>query len=312
MSGMDEPNLDARREARLGGMATGAGYLIWGLSVAFYRQLDHVVPFEILAHRALWSVALIATLIAGLRRGAYLMELLRDRRKLATLTLTALIIGSNWFLFIWAVNSGRILETSLGYFINPLVSVLAGVILLGERLTRAQILAMLLACVGVVYFTVSLGFLPWISLVLAVSFAGYGYLRKITRVEALAGLFIEVVVLAPFAVVYLFYVAASAGRGTGFANGDWTTDLLLAATGPMTTVPLLLFTYGAQRIRLTTLGLLQYLVPTTSFSIAVWVYGEPLGHGMIATFGFIWIGLAIFTADTWRKERELRRVVPAD
>lgn len=310
MSDTDELNSDARREARLGGMATGAGYLIWGLSVAFYRQLDHVVPFEILAHRAMWSVALIAALILGLRRGAYLMELLRDRRKLATLTLTALIIGSNWFLFIWAVNSGRILETSLGYFINPLVSVLAGVVLLGERLTRAQIVAMLLAAAGVVYFTVSLGFLPWISLVLAVSFAGYGYLRKITRVEALAGLFVEVLVLAPFALVYFFYV--SAHGGSGFATGDWTTDLLLAATGPMTTVPLLLFTYGAQRIRLTTLGLLQYLVPTTSFSIAVWVYGEPLGQGLIATFGFIWIGLAIFTADTWRKERELRRVVAAD
>lgn len=309
MSDLGQLHIELKREATLGGAATGSGYLMWGFSVIFYKQLAHVVPFEILAHRALWSVGLIAALIFGLRRGAHLAELLRDRRRLATLTLTALIIGSNWFLFIWAVNSGRILETSLGYFINPLVSVLAGVVLLGERLTRPQIAAMVLATLGVVYFTLSLGFLPWISLVLAVSFAGYGYLRKITRVEALSGLFIEVLVLAPFAVGYLLYV--SAHGATGFAHDGWATGLLLAATGPMTTVPLLLFTYGAQRIRLTTLGLLQYLVPTTSFSIAVWVYGEPLGLGQIVTFGLIWIGLAIFTADTWAREGALRRGIAA-
>lgn len=309
MSDTTSSTIDLKREATLGGTATGAGYLLWGLSVIFYKQLAHVVPFEILAHRTLWSVGLIALLIFGLGRSVHLFELLADRRKIATLVVTALIIGSNWFLFIWAVNSGRILETSLGYFINPLVSVLMGVVLLGERLTRPQIAAMALATAGVVYFTVSLGFLPWISLVLAVSFAGYGYLRKITKVEALAGLFVEVMVLAPFAIFYIFYL--SNHGGTGFANDGIATALLLAATGPMTTVPLLLFTYGAQRVRLTTLGLLQYLVPTTSFSIAVWVYGEPLGHGQIVTFGFIWLGLAIFTVDLWRRERALRRPLPA-
>lgn len=306
MSDSLQSETDARREVTLGILATGAGYVIWGLSVIFYKQLEHVVPFEILAHRTLWSVGLIALLIFGLRRSAHFAELLRDRRKLATLAMTGFILGSNWFLFIWAVNSGRILETSLGYFINPLMSVLAGVVLLGERLTRPQILAMALATLGVIYFTFSLGFLPWISIYLAVSFAGYGYLRKITRVEALAGLFIEVLALAPIAAAYLFYV--SAHGGSGFGNGDWLTDLLLVATGPMTTVPLLLFTFGAQRIRLTTLGLLQYLVPTMSFAIAVWLYDEPLGQGQMVTFGLIWAGLAIFSADTWRRERELRRV----
>lgn len=293
------------REATLGGAAAGAGYLLWGLSVIFYRQLANVVPFEILAHRTLWSILLVGGLILGLRRGAHLAELLRDRRKLATLALTAMILGSNWWLFIWAVNSGRILETSLGYFINPLVSVLIGVFVLGERLSRPQIAATGLAIAGVAWFTFALGFLPWISLVLALSFAVYGYLRKITRVDALAGLLVEVLVMAPFAVCYLAYT--SAHEGTSFVKEGWLTDALLIATGPMTTLPLLLFTYGAQRIRLTTLGLLQYLVPTTSFAIAVWVYGEPLGHGQIVTFGFIWLGLAVFTVDMWRKERELRR-----
>lgn len=293
------------REATLGGAAAGAGYLLWGLSVIFYRQLANVVPFEILAHRTLWSILLVGALICALRRGVHLAELLRDRTKLATLALTAMILGSNWWLFIWAVNSGRILETSLGYFINPLVSVLIGVFVLGERLSRPQIAATGLAIAGVAYFTFALGFLPWISLVLALSFAAYGYLRKITRVDALAGLFIEVLAMAPFALAYLAY--ASTHGGTSFVKAGWLTDLLLVATGPMTTLPLLLFTYGAQRIRLTTLGLLQYLVPTTSFVIAVWMYGEPLGHGQLVTFGFIWIGLAIFTVDMWRKEREFRR-----
>lgn len=297
------------REATLGGLAAGAGYMFWGLSVIFYRQLAHVVPFEILAHRTLWSILLIVALIFGLGRGVHLGALLRDRRKLATLAASAMVLATNWGIFIWAINSGRILETSLGYFINPLVSVLLGVALLGERLSRPQISAVVLATAAVAWFTFSLGFLPWIALVLAASFAAYGYLRKITRVDALAGLLIEVVVMSPFAIAYLAY--ASAHGGTGFAKDGWLTDALLVATGPMTTLPLVLFTYGAQRVRLTTLGLLQYLVPTMSFVIAIWVYGEPLGHGQMVTFGLIWIGLAIFTVDAWRKERELRRTVTA-
>ena len=187
------------REAYLGGLAAGAGYTFWGLSVIFYRQLAHVAPFEIMAHRTLWSILLVTVLIFGLGRGRYLADLLRDRRRVATLALSAMILATNWGLFIWAINSGRILETSLGYFINPLVSVLLGVVLLGERLSRPQISAVALATVAVAWFTFSLGFLPWVSLALAASFAGYGYLRKITRVDALAGLLIEVVVMSPFA-----------------------------------------------------------------------------------------------------------------
>lgn len=289
----------------LGAAAAGAGYLLWGLSVIYYKQLADVSPFEILAHRALWSIALIATFIVALGRGPRVLAILRERKTFATLCVTATIIGSNWFIFIWAVNSGRVLETSLGYFINPLVSVLAGVVLLGERLSRPQMVAMALAAAGVAYFTFALGYLPAISLFLAVSFAGYGYLRKITRVEALEGLFVEVIFIAPFGAAYLFWL--SAHGGTGFGRGDWLTVLLLVLTGPLTTVPLLFFTYGARRIRLTTLGLLQYLVPTTSFAIAVWIYDEPLGKGQIVTFALIWAALAIFTVDIWRKERETRR-----
>ncbi|MDR3499583.1 MAG: EamA family transporter RarD [Parvibaculum sp.] len=300
---------EIRRQAVLGAAAAAVGYLTWGLSVIYYRQLADVSPIEILAHRALWSLLLVSICILAFGRMPHLMTVLRDRRALALLTVTATIIGSNWLVFIWAVNSGRILETSLGYFINPLVSVLAGVVLLGERLSRAQIVAMALAAAGVFYFTLALGFVPWISLFLAFSFAGYGYLKKIMRVEALEGLFVEVLVIAPFGIAYLIW--QSGHGGSGFIHDGLYTDALLVLTGPMTTIPLLLFTFGAQRIRLTTLGLMQYLVPTTSFAIAVWLYGEPLEQGKIVTFAMIWTGLAIFTVDTWRKERELRRVLPS-
>jgi chloramphenicol-sensitive protein RarD len=309
MSDISQSDDETRRQARLGLAAAAVGYLTWGLSVIYYRQLANVSPFEILAHRALWSLLLVAACLAAFGRLGKLRAVLRDRRAVATLCVTATIIGSNWLVFIWAVNSGRILETSLGYFINPLVSVLAGVVLLGERLSRAQMVAMALAAAGVFYFTLALGFVPWISLFLAFSFAGYGYLKKIMRVEALEGLFVEVLVIAPFGIAYLIW--QSGHGGSGFIHDGLYTDALLVLTGPMTTIPLLLFTFGAQRIRLTTLGLMQYLVPTTSFAIAVWLYGEPLEQGKIVTFAMIWTGLAIFTVDTWRKERELRRVLPS-
>ncbi|HEX7777285.1 MAG TPA: EamA family transporter RarD, partial [Parvibaculum sp.] len=189
---------ELRRKATLGAAAAATGYLAWGFSVIYYRQLAQVSPFEILAHRALWSLLLVTVCVFAFGRTAQLMAVLRNRRALAMLAVTAIIIGSNWLVFIWAVNSGRILETSLGYFINPLVSVLAGVALLGERLSRPQLVAMTLATAGVVYFTFALGFVPWISLFLAGSFAVYGYLKKIIRVEALEGLFVEVVIIAPF------------------------------------------------------------------------------------------------------------------
>ncbi len=268
----------------------------------YYRQLKGISPFEILAHRAVWSLFLVVAFIFIFDRKAKLMALLRERRMVMMLCLTATIIGVNWIVFIWAVNEGRILETSLGYFINPLVSVLTGVALLGERLSRAQAASIGLAALGVLYFTVALGYVPWISLFLAVSFAGYGYLKKTIRVDALEGLFVEVLFITPFGLAYLAWVVSNGGS---IVPPSALAGTLLVLTGPMTAIPLLLFTYGAQRIRLTTLGLLQYLVPTTSFSIAVWVYGEPLGHGQIITFALIWIGLAIFTFDTWWRERRV-------
>ena len=307
MSDVSQTEIEARRQGTLGAIAAGSCYLLWGLSVMFYKQIEQVSPFEILAHRALWSLLLTASVILAVRHHRYFLSVLRDPKSLKTLILSGLIIGSNWTVFIWAVNTSRILETSLAYFINPLMSVLVGVVFLKEHITNAQRAAIALAAAGVLYFTIVLGFVPWISLYLAVSFAFYGYLKKTLRVDALEGLCVETMVIAPFGIAFLVW--QSSHGGSAFVSDGWYTDMFLVLSGVMTTVPLLLFTYGAQRIRLTTLGLLQYLVPTTSFSIAVWVYHEPLGMGQLITFGLIWTGLAIFTFDSWRRERIRARLV---
>lgn len=296
---------DAASEAALGAASAALGYLLWGLSVIFYKQLTDVPPFEVLAHRSVWSVALTLLMIVALGRQDALMVVLRDRRTMLTLTGTGLLIGSNWFVFIYAINESRIVETSLGYYINPLVSVLLGVAFLGERLSRSQIFAVILATVGVVIFAWELGTLPWISLFLAGSFAAYGYLRKVSRATPLEGLFIEVLVLLPLALIYLWWL--SENGGTSFGNGSWFTWTFLILTGPMTAVPLFLFAFGAQRIRLATLGLMQYLAPTTQFFVAVFLYDEALAPIQVMTFALIWVGLAIFSFDTWRMERRLRQ-----
>ncbi len=304
MSGKSEQ--DAGREAMLGGIGAASGYAFWGLTVIFYKQLTHVSPYEVLAHRTLWSVVLTVGLIFLFKRRAAFVAALTNKRLLLTLTATSLIIGTNWFVFIYSINEERVLETSLGYYINPLISVLIGVAFLSEKLTRPQIAAVVLAAIGVIIMTIDFGEVPWISLFLAVTFAIYGYLRKITSVEPLEGLSIEVLILLPFAIGYLVFMESSQGTAL-MHEGGWTVFLLMLA-GPMTVIPLFLFNYGAQRIRLATLGLMQYLAPTVQLVIAVWMYGEALTDTHLVTFGLIWAGLALFSWDTWRRERELRRV----
>lgn len=296
----------AERAAVLGGIAAATGYAFWGITVIFYKQLTHVLPYEVLAHRTIWSVVLTIVLILIFGKSRSLIAALTNPRLVLTLCATSLVIGANWFVFIYSINESRVLETSLGYYINPLISVLIGVVFLSERLTKPQVIAVVLAALGVIVMTIDFGAVPWISLFLAVSFAIYGYLRKITKVDPLEGLLIEVLILSPFAVVYLFW--AEGNGGTAVMHGDGWTLFLLALTGPMTTVPLFLFNYGAQRIKLATLGLMQYLAPTVQLIIAVWMYGENLTPTLLVTFGLIWTGLALFSVDTWRREIELRRV----
>ena len=297
---------DSRRVATIGTFAALGGYGLWGVAVILYKMLGHISPFEILAHRAIWSVVVMGLLILALRRADDVWRALRNPRLMGLLAFTSLLIGANWLVFIWSVAEGRIVEASLGYYINPLISVLLGVWLLSERLSKAQIVSVALAATAVAILTAGLGAFPWIALFLAVTFAIYGYLRKTMAVDALAGLGIEVLYLMPFGFVFLLWVTPEPGGA--FVTATAATKWLLIAAGPMTVVPLLLFNIGARRVRLATLGLLQYTAPTINFLLAVFVYGEELTATHLIAFGLIWAALGIFSFDTLRTERELRRV----
>lgn len=281
--------------ATWGALSAFAASTLWGLFPVYFKQVAAVPATEVLCHRIVWSTLAAALLLTLLGRWSSVVWAFGRRRLMATLGLSALVIGVNWGVFIWAVVSGRVVEASLGYFINPLVSVVLGVVVLGERLRRLQWLAVLVAAVGVGYPAIAQGTLPWVAMILAVSFGVYGLIRKVADVEALAGLFLETLVLIPPAFAWLVYLAGS-GEGAFGATGP-AMDGLLAFSGVATLLPLLLFVAGARRIRLSTLGLLQYLVPTMHFALAVFVYGEPFGSERVVTFVCIWVALAIYTFD---------------
>ncbi len=272
---------------------------LWGLSPAYWKLLAHVAPFEILAHRVVWSVALLGGFMARGGRFVGLFRVLKSPKVLLALVATSALISINWVTFIWAVSVGRVLETSLGYFINPLISVALGFLVLGERLNRAQIIALVLATAGVVNLTWALGVPPWISLMLAVTFGVYGLVRKVLPVGALEGLFAETVVVLPIAIGYLLWTAHT-GVGA-FGQTGVATNLLLILSGPVTVVPLLLFGLAARRLRLSTLGLTQYTAPSIHFVLAVWAFGESITTAHLVTFALIWSGLAVFSADSFHR-----------
>ena len=269
-------------------------FLIWGLFPIYFKQLETVPAVEVLAHRVVWSALFTAGLLTLLGRWRAVVTGLANLRLIATLTLSAGVISLNWGVFIWAVANDRVLDSSLGYYINPLVSVLLGVVVLQERLRAAQWVALALAATGVGYEIVGLGEVPWISLTLACSFAAYGLIRKVAKVDPLTGLFIETLIATPVAVGYLVVVYATVSGGIE-AAGDGRTAVLLVMAGAVTALPLLLFVGAAQRIRLSTLGVLQYIVPTGHFLIGVYVYGEPISHARLVTFVCIWVALLIYS-----------------
>jgi chloramphenicol-sensitive protein RarD len=284
------------------GVLSGVGaYAIWGMFPIYFKAVATVPALEVLAHRIVWSVGFLA-LIVGVRGGwRSFAAIRRDRRLLGHLVLSAITIAVNWGLFIWAVASERILEASLGYFINPLVSVLLGVVVLGERLSRLRWLAVATAFVGCAWQIVALGAVPWLSLALAASFGAYGLLRKTAAIDAVTGLLVEAIVLAPVALGYLLAVHA-AGAGA-FGRSSEEITLLLVLAGPLTALPLILFVAGARLIPLATLGLLQYITPTGQFLLAVFVYREPFGDTTLVTFAFVWLALVLYTVDAVRRQR---------
>jgi chloramphenicol-sensitive protein RarD len=285
----------ANKTSSLGALYAVAAYSAWGLVAIYWKALGPVPAVEVLAHRVAWSLLFVAGLMAATGRLRQATEALRSRKTAATLALTTALISGNWGLFIWAVQSGRLLESSLGYFINPLVNVLFGVVFLGERLRRLQKIAVGMALLAVVVLTAATGVLPWVSLVLAFSFASYGLLRKTAAVDSLTGLFIETAMLAPVAAGYICFLEVT-GRGA-LGQGSAAHGLLLAACGLITAVPLLWFTSAARLLPLSTLGFFQYIAPTCQFLLAVLVYGEPIGRAQTGAFALIWAALAVFSVD---------------
>jgi chloramphenicol-sensitive protein RarD len=294
------------------GVFYGAGaYLLWGLLPIFWKALHHVPALEILAHRMVWSLVFVVVLLALQGHWRWLVPTFRNRRILLTFTISALLLSLNWFMYIWAVNSGHIVETSLGYFINPLVNVLLGTLFLKERLRPWQAAAILVALLGVLYLTLRYGALPWIALTLAVSFGVYGLLRKTAPLSSLEGLTLETLLLFVPALLYLLSLAFT-GRGA-FGHTDLATMLLLAGGGIATALPLLLFAAGARRVTLTLMGILQYIAPTMQFLIGVFVYHEALSRDRLIGFCLIWLALAIYSLEgllrTGRAAR-LRAIAP--
>lgn len=289
-------------EQRKGILFALAAYGMWGLVPIYFKAVGHISPFEVVAHRVLWSVAFLVVFILATGRWQEFTSYLKQRRMIAGLLLSAIVISLNWLVFIWAVGQDRILETALGYFINPLISVLLGMIFLGERLRRIQWLAISLAVIGVGYQLVLLGSLPWVALVLAFSFGFYGLLRKRLAVDAFSGLLIETLLLTPVALVYLLWLAQQGAMQFLFTTGN--TTLLLIASGLVTSLPLICFAAGTRRLTLTLNGLLQYIAPSITFLLAVFIYGEPLDSSRLITFAFIWTALVLFTAEgIWRTRR---------
>jgi chloramphenicol-sensitive protein RarD len=299
-----ERDASAARENRRGLIAGVAAFGTWGLIPVYWKVFTSLSAAEILAHRFVWTTLFLVVLLTWQQRWTEVHDATRSRRALLFCFASGLAISVNWLVFIWAVNVGRVIETSLGYFMTPLVNVLFGATFLRERLTRWQFLSVLLALCGVLNLTFGYGRFPWLALTLCLSFGLYGLLRKQSGVRPIPGLFLETTLLTPIAAGYLVYLER---RGGAALSGSWTMAGLLVTTGVVTGLPLVWFGHAARHLRLTTLGFLQYLAPSCSFFLGVFLYHEPFTRAHLITFTFIWVALAIFTVEAvwrWRTGRE--------
>jgi chloramphenicol-sensitive protein RarD len=278
-----------------------SAFLIWGISPVYWKALRSVPALEIILHRIVWSFIFLVPLIILMKRWQEFVSVLKNFRTLLILLVTALFVGGNWLLYIWAVNNDHLLQASLGYYINPLVNVVLGMVFLKERLRVPQILAVALATAGVLYLTVYYGAFPWIALALAVSFGIYGLIRKVAPVGSVAGLTVETLLLSIPALAYLVYLD-HLGQGSIF-RVSLKLDLMLIGCAVVTAMPLLFFTLGARRLYLSTLGLLQYIAPSCMFVLAVFLFREPFASVQVITFILIWTALAIYSADSVRYYR---------
>jgi chloramphenicol-sensitive protein RarD len=283
--------------------ALGA-YLIWGFLPIYWKQVEHISSYELIAHRVLWAfIFMIVFILVTNRMHLFYKDLkfiFRDKKKVIALFAASTVITTNWLLYIIAVNNGHILDASLGYYINPLISILIGFVILGERFSKSQWTAIIIVFLGVTYLAVGLGSAPWISLTLALSFSIYGLIKKVINMDAVFALAVETFVLAPFALIYILFLEGSGGGNFGI-NAD---SLVMMGTGVITAVPLLLFSLGAQRIRLSLIGILQYFAPTIMLLLGVFMYDEAFTDIHTVAYILIWSGLAIYT---FSRIQEMRR-----
>ena len=297
-------------ETRRGFILGAAAYAMWGMFPLYWTLLEPAGAVEILAHRVFWSLAVMAALVVVLRRRRQFRAILADPRTRNILTLAAVVIAINWGGYIWGVNNGHVVETSLGYFINPLVTVLMGVFIIGERLRTMQWVAMAIASLAVLGLTLELGRPPWVALVLAFSFGTYGLAKKKANAGAVESLALETLIIAPIALAYIVFLS-SRGESTFGTEGSGHA-LLLVSTGIITAIPLICFGAAATRVTMTTLGMLQYLAPTLQFALGVSIFDEPMPRTRLLGYVLVWVALAIFTFESVKhRRRQLRLTAEA-
>ncbi len=284
------------------GLVAGvAAYLLWGFLPLLFNLMRHVGATTLVADRTLWSLLLVGVIMIVGGRTAEVRAILRDWKAVRSMAVAAFVLAGNWLIYVYAVETNQVLEASFGYFINPLVNVAMGVVLLGERLNRWQTVSVAIAVVAIGIQALGLGGVPYIALSLALTFALYGYIRKTAKASSATGLFVETLILSPVALAYLLITFAIEG-GVG-VHGDPYTLFLLMLTGPATAVPLLLFAFAVQRLRLTTIGMLQYIAPSIQFVLAITMFGEHLNGVRLVSFGLIWLSLIVYTTDSVVRRR---------
>ena len=287
------------RDAQSGLIVGLICYLLWGFLPLLFHALQDVGSVTIVADRTLCSLVVVGAILVARSRMPEVAAALRDPQTLRSMLISSVLLAANWLIFVWAVEQNQVLEASFGYFINPLVNVAIGMVLLGERQKPWQWVAIVVATVAIVVQAIGIGRFPWIAVSLALTFGFYGYFRKTAKVGSASGLLVETLIMAPFAAAYLIFTFIRDG-GIGLHADPYHLTLLLL-TGPATAAPLLMFAYAVQRLRLTTIGMLQYLSPSIAFILAITVFGEPINPVRLLSFGLIWLSLAIYSADSFAR-----------
>ena len=297
-SSTSSQNLDKQ----IGGVYALLSYGSWGLIPIYWKLLETASALEIMAHRMLWSMVFVFALLAVQNRLGEMMELFKSSKKIWFLMFTAVLLGCNWFVYIYAINTDQVIEASLGYYINPLLNVLMGFIFLRERLNFLQCIALVFAAIGVFNYLWDFGSLPWIALTLSFTFSIYGLLRKVIPVKPLSGLLIETVFFAPLAIIIISFVMID---GSGNFGEQWETDFLLIGAGVISSLPLLWFVNAAKRLRYTTMGFFQYLAPSLNLILGIFLYNEAFTRAHVVTFFLIWSGLAIFSINSLNQKNSI-------